>query len=156
VHFDESMLETVLELRPEVVSFHFGLPVPDMVRAIKDVGSTILSTATTVHETRLLEGLGVDLIVAQGWEAGGHRGTFASPFEHAQIGTFALVPRLSTRCRCRSSLPAGSPTVAALRRRRRSVRALCRWAPRSCAVRRPPFPTHIGALWPRRMTSEGR
>ncbi len=94
VHFDESMLETVLDLRPEVVSFHFGLPAAEMVRAIKNVGSTILSTATTVHEARLLEDLGVDLIVAQGWEAGGHRGTFASPFEHAQIGTFALVPQV--------------------------------------------------------------
>ncbi len=94
VHFDPAMLETVLQLRPEVTSFHFGLPAPEMVTELKAIDSVILSTATTVHEARVLEGLGVDAIIAQGWEAGGHRGTFASPFEHAQVGTFALVPQV--------------------------------------------------------------
>ena len=94
VHFDEPMLETVLRLRPEIVSFHYGLPAPEMVDALRDVGSLILSSATTVREALLLEERGADAIVAQGWEAGGHRGTFASSFAHAQIGTFALVPQV--------------------------------------------------------------
>lgn len=95
VHFDEPMLEALVELRPEIVSFHFGLPASAVVDAIKALGSVVMSTATTVHEARLLEDLGADVIVAQGWEAGGHRGTFASPLEHAQVGTMALVPQVA-------------------------------------------------------------
>jgi nitronate monooxygenase len=94
-HFDETMLETVLRLRPEVVSFHFGLPQPAMVDALHDIGCVVLSSATTVREALLLEERDADAIVAQGWEAGGHRGTFASPFAHAQVGTFALVPQIA-------------------------------------------------------------
>ena len=94
VHFDEDMLETVLSLKPEIVSFHFGLPEIEMLDAIRGIGSVVLSSATTVREALLLEERGADAIIAQGWEAGGHRGTFASPFPHAQVGTFALVPQV--------------------------------------------------------------
>ena len=95
VDFDNVMLETVLALRPKVVSFHFGLPGREAIDAIHELGSVILSSATTVREALILEGLGVDAIIAQGWEAGGHRGTFASSFAHAEVGTFALVPQIA-------------------------------------------------------------
>ena len=94
IHFDEVMLETVLSVAPDVVSFHFGLPSREIVGAIQAAGCTVLSSATTVREALALEERGVDAIVAQGWEAGGHRGTFASPFAHAQVGTFALLPQV--------------------------------------------------------------
>src|SRR5262252_8510537 len=69
-------LALLLETKPEVVSFHFGLPDPDVIRALKAAGTFILSSATTVAEARLLEEQGVDAIIAQGTEAGGHRATF--------------------------------------------------------------------------------
>ena len=94
VHFNDEMLETVLRVKPQVVSFHFGLPRAEAVDAIRSSGSVILSSATTVREALALEAQGADAIIAQGWEAGGHRGTFASPFAHAQVGTFALVPQV--------------------------------------------------------------
>jgi len=92
--FDGAMLEAVLDVRPEVVSFHFGLPPVEMVDAIRQMGAAIFSSATTVLEARNLAQCGVDAVIAQGWEAGGHRGTFLSPFESAQVGTFALVPQI--------------------------------------------------------------
>lgn len=92
--FDEDMLDVMLELRPRVVSFHFGLPGQQMVQALKEAGIVILSSATTVKEARILEEGGCDAIIAQGWEAGGHRGTFASTWDAARVGTFALVPQI--------------------------------------------------------------
>jgi len=92
--FDEAMLDAVLDVRPAVVSFHFGLPARDMVNAIKETGAAVLSSATTVREARILAALGVDAVIAQGWEAGGHRGTFESSFAAAQVGTLALVPQV--------------------------------------------------------------
>ena len=92
--FDETRLETVLGLRPTLVSFHFGLPKAEYVEALKEVGAVVISTATTVREALLLEHRGADAIIAQGWEAGGHRGTFASPHAEAQVGTFSLVPQV--------------------------------------------------------------
>lgn len=92
--FDEEMMAVMLELRPRVVSFHFGLPAAHMVRALKDAGIVVISSATTVREAVLLADGGVDAVIAQGWEAGGHRGTFASTMEAARIGTMALVPQM--------------------------------------------------------------
>jgi nitronate monooxygenase len=92
--FDDETLETLLEIRPPVVSFHFGLPKPEAMTALKDAGVTILSSATTVPEALALADGGVDAIVAQGHEAGGHRGTFAEPFEDGLVGTMALVPQI--------------------------------------------------------------
>ena len=70
-------LEMLLRAKPEMVSFHFGLPRPEIVHTIKDAGISIISGATTVAEARTLEASGVDAIIAQGTEAGGHRGTFS-------------------------------------------------------------------------------
>lgn len=84
----------LLETRPEVVSFHFGLPEPEVVRAIKSAGSFIISSATTVAEARLLEQRGVDAIIAQGAEAGGHRATFTGTDISMQPGLFALLPQI--------------------------------------------------------------
>ena len=92
--FDDVMLKAVVETTPAVVTFHFGLPEPADVEAVKEAGAVVLSSATTVGEAKQLEAGGADAIIAQGYEAGGHRGTFASAFEDAQVGTFALVPQV--------------------------------------------------------------
>lgn len=80
--------------RPPVVSFHFGLPDPALIARIKRWGTRILSSATTVEEARWLEAAGVDAVIAQGLEAGGHRGMFLSDDITTQTGTFALVRRI--------------------------------------------------------------
>lgn len=84
-------LDVLAEERPPVFSFTFGIP--DLA-PLADAGSVIVGTATTVAEARALEQAGVDAIVAQGSEAGGHRGTFLGPFERALVGTIALVPQM--------------------------------------------------------------
>ena len=92
--FGEEQLAALLELRPAVVSFHFGLPNPDYLEAIRSTGAAILSTATTVREAVRLAARGVDAVIAQGWEAGGHRGSFAVNAEDVGVGTLALVPQV--------------------------------------------------------------
>jgi len=92
--FNQDKLDVLLDLQPPVVSFHFGLPEPEAVAALKDSGAVILSSATTVAEARLLAAAGADAIIAQGQEAGGHRGTFEEPFEAGMVGTMALVPQV--------------------------------------------------------------
>lgn len=92
--FDEAKLSVLLDLRPAVTSFHFGLPPLHMVKALQDVGSVILCSATKVAEARMLNDAGIDAIIAQGWEAGGHPGTFESSFEDFGVGTMALVPQI--------------------------------------------------------------
>lgn len=84
----------LLETKPELVSFHFGLPEPEVIRALKSVGILILSSATTVAEARLLEQRGVDAIIAQGTEARGHRATFAGVNMSMQPGLFSLLPQV--------------------------------------------------------------
>ncbi|MCH8952410.1 MAG: nitronate monooxygenase [Proteobacteria bacterium] len=91
--FGEAVFEAVLEARPRVVSFHFGLPGARFVAALKQAGTVILSTATTPAEARDLEARGVDAIIAQGWEAGGHHGYYLDP-KGSQTGTMALVPQI--------------------------------------------------------------
>jgi nitronate monooxygenase len=92
--FDRPRLEVLLKEKPGVVSFHFGLPEKSMVAALKEKGILIIASATTVAEARALEKGGADAIVAQGFEAGGHRGTFAPPYEAGDVGTLALVPQV--------------------------------------------------------------
>jgi len=92
--FNKGHLEHLLNRPPAVVSFHFGLPDADAVTALKEKGCKILSSATTVAEARWLEARGVDAIIAQGWEAGGHRGVFLDVAHDAQVGLFALVPQI--------------------------------------------------------------
>ena len=92
--FDAAFCDLVLELKPEVVSFHFGLPEPALFERIKNAGIMTFSSATTTAEARWLEQQGVDAIIAQGNEAGGHRGMFLTSDIGAQPGTFALVPQV--------------------------------------------------------------
>jgi nitronate monooxygenase len=92
--FTHEVADIVEEYRPPVVSFHFGLPAPDLLARVKRWGSKVLSSATTVEEARWLEARGVDAIIAQGLEAGGHRGHFLSDDLDEQMGTFALVPQI--------------------------------------------------------------
>jgi len=83
------------EFKPRVVSFHFGLPSADLLSEVRGCGAKILSSATTVDEARWLEAHGVDAIIAQGLEAGGHRGIFLSQDLNTQVGTLALVPQIA-------------------------------------------------------------
>jgi nitronate monooxygenase len=92
--FDASLCAAVEELKPEVVSFHYGLPEAGLVRRVKAAGSKVMSSATTVAEARWLEENGCDAVIAQGYEAGGHRGMFLTDNLATQIGTFALVPQI--------------------------------------------------------------
>lgn len=86
--------QVLADFRPEVVSFHFGLPDEALLLEIKSWGAKVLSTATTVDEARWLEARGVDAIIAQGLEAGGHRGHFLSTDLTEQLGTFSLLPQM--------------------------------------------------------------
>jgi nitronate monooxygenase len=92
--FDASLAELVEAFRPPVVSFHFGLPSDDLLSRVKAAGAVVLSSATTVDEARWLERRGVDAVIAQGLEAGGHRGHFLSDDLSRQSGTLALLPQV--------------------------------------------------------------
>jgi len=92
--FNEQMCDFVMEFHPEVVSFHFGLPNKNLLHRVRSIGAKILSTATSVDEARWLEDQGCDAIIAQGFEAGGHRGTFLTADVSTQVGTMALVPQV--------------------------------------------------------------
>ena len=87
-------LSMLLRAKPEMVSFHFGLPDAEILRAIREAGIFVVSSATTVAEARALEARGVDAIIAQGTEAGGHRGTFTGTDMTMQPGLFALLPQV--------------------------------------------------------------
>lgn len=93
--FDSELCELVEECRPEIVSFHFGLPEATLLDRVKATGAKILSSATTVAEARWLEDRGCDAIIAQGVEAGGHRGMFLTDDIATQVGTMALVPQVA-------------------------------------------------------------
>ncbi len=92
--FGAEALEVLREFEPPVVSFHFGLPAADLVQGVKDLGAKILCSATTVDEARWLESRGVDAIIAQGLEAGGHRGMFLVDDVTTQVGSFSLLPQI--------------------------------------------------------------
>jgi nitronate monooxygenase len=92
--FGREATEMLAEFRPAVVSFHFGLPSVDLLAPLRAFGARIIASATTVDEARWLEARGVDAIVAQGLEAGGHRGNFLSDDMSRQAGTFALLPQV--------------------------------------------------------------
>jgi nitronate monooxygenase len=92
--FNDESCALVEELKPEVASFHFGLPEPRLLARVKAAGCKVISSATSVAEARWLEEQGVDAIIAQGAEAGGHRGVFLSDDISTQAGTFALVPQV--------------------------------------------------------------
>ncbi|WP_141731581.1 NAD(P)H-dependent flavin oxidoreductase [Oligoflexus tunisiensis] len=92
--FDEESCRIVEEFKPAVVSFHFGLPDERWLARVKASGVRILSSATTVEEAQWLEKKGCDAIIAQGSEAGGHRGSFLARDVASQVGTLALVPQV--------------------------------------------------------------
>jgi len=92
--FDDMLCTVVEELRPEVASFHFGLPAAPLLQRVKQAGCRVLASATSAAEARRLEELGADAVIAQGWEAGGHRGHFLTEEIAGQAGTFALVPQI--------------------------------------------------------------
>jgi nitronate monooxygenase len=123
VPFSHAVADVIEPFRPPVVSFHFGLPAPDLLARVKSWGSVVLSSATTVEEARWLEAHGADAVIAQGLEAGGHRGTFLNPHTPplrgslppegadpawggpapdlltSQMGTFALLPQIVSTVR---------------------------------------------------------
>jgi nitronate monooxygenase len=92
--FSSEAADVLDEFKPPVVSFHFGLPSPQLLTRVRAWSPKILSSATTVEEARWLEAQGVDAIIAQGLEAGGHRGIFLSDDLTTQAGTFALLPQI--------------------------------------------------------------
>lgn len=94
--FSAALADLIEPFRPPVVSFHFGLPAPDLLARVKGWGAKVLSSATTVEEAVWQEANGADAVIAQGWEAGGHRGHFLKPDLDlsGQAGLFALLPRI--------------------------------------------------------------
>lgn len=92
--FSAEAADLLEEFKPPVVSFHFGLPSDDLLARVRTWGGKIIASATTVEEARWLEARGVDAVIAQGYEAGGHRGIFLSEDLSTQVGTFALLPQI--------------------------------------------------------------
>ncbi|HVI92055.1 MAG TPA: nitronate monooxygenase, partial [Dongiaceae bacterium] len=92
--FDDAYCALVETFKPEVVSFHFGLPVESLLDRVRAAGAKIISSATTVTEARWLEERGVDAVIAMGTEAGGHQGNFLSDSIAGQVGLFALLPQI--------------------------------------------------------------
>lgn len=92
--FNREIADIVSQYRPAVVSFHFGLPSAELLEQVRSAGAKVLSSATTVEEALWLERQGVDAIIAQGLEAGGHRGMFLTDDLSTQVGTFALLPQI--------------------------------------------------------------
>lgn len=92
--FSHEAADVLQAFKPAVVSFHFGLPSADLLARVRAWGATVLASATTVAEARWLEAHGADVIIAQGLEAGGHRGMFLTDEVTSQLGTFALLPQI--------------------------------------------------------------
>jgi nitronate monooxygenase len=92
--FTDEAADVLEDFKPAVVSFHFGLPPDALLVRAKAIGAKIISSATTVEEALWLEARGVDAVIAQGLEAGGHRGMFLSEDLSTQMGTFALLPQV--------------------------------------------------------------
>jgi nitronate monooxygenase len=97
--FSSAAADVLEPFKPAVVSFHFGLPAPDLVSRVKGWGSKVFGSATTVEEAVWLEQRGADAVIAQGFEAGGHRGMFLSEELTTQVGTFALLPQIARAVR---------------------------------------------------------
>lgn len=95
---DDAMLALLLETAPRVVSFHFGLPDADRLRALKQAGCLLLASATNLEEAHTIERAGLDGIIAQGYEAGGHRGMFDPDAPDDKLGTLALTRLLALNC----------------------------------------------------------
>ena len=94
VPFTAEAAELLAHYRPPVMSFHFGLPTPALLQSVKDWGAVVMSSATTVEEARWLQAHGADVVIAQGLEAGGHRGHFLDDDLTRQLGLMALLPQV--------------------------------------------------------------
>jgi nitronate monooxygenase len=103
---DDAMLAMLLETRPAIVSFHFGLPGADRIAALRDAGILLIASATSLAEGRAVAAAGIDAVVAQGYEAGGHRGVFDPDAPDEGLGTMALT-RLLVRALDRPVIAAG-------------------------------------------------
>jgi nitronate monooxygenase len=113
--FNHEMAALVCEFRPKVVSFHFGLPAPELLEIVKGSGAKVISSATTVEEAIWLERHGVDAVIAQGLEAGGHRGMFLTSDINSQLGTFALLPQVVAAIRVPVIAAGGIATASGVR-----------------------------------------
>lgn len=100
----DDQLRVILARRPAVVSFHFGLPRPDQLTALRDSGAILAATATSLAEAQAIREAGLDAVIAQGWQAGGHRGVFDPDGADARLETLALL---------RAVVPIGLPVIAA-------------------------------------------
>jgi len=98
---DDDMLSMLLEAVPDVISFHFGIPSADRIKSLQSVGCLLMATATNIAEAQAIENAGIAMIVAQGWEAGGHRGMFDPTSRDDRLGTLQLTRLLVAR----SNLP---------------------------------------------------
>ncbi|WP_110686603.1 NAD(P)H-dependent flavin oxidoreductase [Salinicola aestuarinus] len=92
---NDAMLDVLLQTRPAVVSFHFGLPRPGQIRALRDAGCRLIATATSLEEARRIEASGLDAVIVQGWSAGGHRGVFDPRAHDDKLSTEALTRLLA-------------------------------------------------------------
>ena len=97
VPFNHDIADAIEPFSPPIISFHFGLPDKGLLARIKRWGAVVISTATTVEEAIWLESQGVDAVIAQGIEAGGHRGMFLSDDISTQVGLFSLLPQIASR-----------------------------------------------------------
>ncbi|MEO7996029.1 MAG: nitronate monooxygenase, partial [Gemmatimonadaceae bacterium] len=113
--FNAEMAELLSEFEPAVVSFHFGLPARALVDRVKQWGAVVMSTATTVDEARWLEANGADVVIAQGYEAGGHRGMFLTTDITTQVGTMALIPQMVAAVKVPVIAAGGISTSAGVR-----------------------------------------
>ena len=137
--FDAALCAVIEETRPAVLSFHFGLPNAELLSRVKAAGALILCSTTTVTEARSLEQHGVDAVIAQGREAGGHRGMFLSDDIDAQPGLISLMPQVRDAVRLPSWRPAESAMGAESRPPLRSAPMRSRSALLICARRRRRF-----------------
>ena len=113
--FDAETLELLREYKPPVVSFHFGLPSVELLHELKSWGSKVISSATTVEEALWLQAQGADAVIAQGLEAGGHRGMFLTEDVTSQVGTFALLPQIISAVRIPVIAAGGIADAAGIR-----------------------------------------
>jgi nitronate monooxygenase len=110
--FSHDAADVLSEFKPPIISFHFGLPSSDLLQRVRGWGATVIASATTVDEARWLEARGADAIIAQGWEAGGHRGMFLSDDLTSQVATVALLPQIVSAVRVPVIAAGGIATAA--------------------------------------------